>query len=387
MTARLVMLFATLSGSAIPALAQDSQRPVLLAPNPELFPSTQVRSAAMLIDYVPGAVRCGNELVEPVALEAPFPAMVLGNAGRAEQLPVTFRIDADGRPLSIGRVPSRGPIIPSDGPASDISAALAASRFPAGQARPDCRITYEARPIALESAPPALVQRYMVAPHRRLVANGEIFRRIHPSDTTCLTQQVRMRAYPDFDAIPQRSGTWSYAMAGFDIDGGGKPANVRIVSSEGNAALDRATVQAVRQSRFVPKARTGCTYPYYRRSAEPLKAPVMPARESFRPENANCPAELRGKMTPPETASFPQAFHYRRIEGWAAIAFDVAPWGERGNIRVLASEPAAAFGDLARGIVMRAPRTSSETGGTGCVEIVRFVMPADTSDNDERDQD
>ena len=34
----------------------------------------------------------------------------------------------------------------------------------------------------------------------------------------------------------------------------------------------------------------------------------------------------------------------RAIEGWAVIAFDVAPWGGTGNVRVVASEPAADFG-------------------------------------------
>jgi TonB family protein len=72
---------------------------------------------------------------------------------------------------------------------------------------------------------------------------------------------------------------------------------------------------------------------------------------------------------------FPAGFVQRRIEGWAIIAYDVAPWGEIGNVRVLRAEPADAFGYQARDIVRNARQGSSPTGRSGCVDLVRFVMP------------
>lgn len=56
------------------------------------------------------------------------------------------------------------------------------------------------------------------------------------------------------------------------------------------------------------------------------------------------------------------------------IAFDVAPWGQTGNVRVLAAEPAAEFGDAAQQIIRGAVKPPSPTGYTGCVERVRYII-------------
>lgn len=365
-------------GLSVPAAAQsEPPNPVIFAP-----PPTAVPRPAMLIDFEPGVARCGEEVVAPVALERPFPAWTLGRE-QMQPAPIIlrFRIDATGRPLGIARAPGNVLSTASE----DVMPALAASRFPAGRARADCRISYEARAFAMAQAPVPVLQRYLVSPHRRQQGERDLFRSAFPADTTCIdpAPQVRLRAFPDFKAIPQAPGTWSYAMTAFDIDASGKPVNVRIAGSEGNAALDRAALAAVRESRFSPGARKGCTYPYYRRS-EPLKAPAMPDRASFIPTDARCPAELGERIGTP-TVAFPAGFQSRRIEGWAVIAYDVAPWGQRGNPRILASEPAAVFGELARSPVMNLRQAASPTGGTGCIEVVRFAMPP-VGDDAEEDQ-
>ena len=56
------------------------------------------------------------------------------------------------------------------------------------------------------------------------------------------------------------------------------------------------------------------------------------------------------------------------------VAYDVAPWGEPGNIRVLASEPAEAFGTQAGNVIRTARLAPTQAGHTGCVDRVRFVM-------------
>jgi TonB family protein len=182
-----------------------------------------------------------------------------------------------------------------------------------------------------------------------------------------------MRAFPAFEKIPQAHGTLSHSVVGFDIDAGGKPRSVRLVDTSGNAELDRQSLDAVARSSFAPGARTGCTYPYYRRQAEPLKAPDAPPSASFRPEGSTCPEEL-GKWASIPRLEFPPEFLRRGIEGWAAIRYDLAPWGASGNVAVLAAEPAEAFGTQARGIVSQGRRAPS-SGYSGCVTLVRFVLP------------
>jgi outer membrane biosynthesis protein TonB len=129
----------------------------------------------------------------------------------------------------------------------------------------------------------------------------------------------------------------------------------------------------VARSSFEPGARTGCGYSYYRRQPEPLKAPEAPPSASFRPEGSTCPAEL-GQWAFMPRLEFPPEFLRRGIEGWAAIRYDLAPWGATGNLAVLAAEPAEAFGAQAMRIVSQARRAPS-SGYSGCVTRVRFVLP------------
>ncbi|MEN3748956.1 hypothetical protein TPR58_17405 [Sphingomonas sp. HF-S3] len=74
--------------------------------------------------------------------------------------------------------------------------------------------------------------------------------------------------------------------------------------------------------------------------------------------------------------TFRPGFAGRRVEGWAVIGYDIAPWGKTGNVRVLAAEPAAAFGDRAREIATGARQAPSAAGRSGCVDMVHFIMPS-----------
>jgi len=50
---------------------------------------------------------------------------------------------------------------------------------------------------------------------------------------------------------------------------------------------------------------------------------------------------FRTVLSLPPLMPFPSRFRRRAIEGWSEIGFDVAPWRATGNVRVLASTPAA----------------------------------------------
>ncbi len=339
----------------------------------------------MLVDLAGGEVQCDDglagRLVRPIHLERPFPVIVYGRPGwTMPSSRVTFRIDAQGRPLGISHlaVDSLPPDVQGNFyyPPTDIVPALAASRFPAGQARDKCSMMVAPSAFTAEEAPVALVRRYLVSLQSRRRGQDMFFRRAHPAGTDCIgagAPKVRLRAMPAFETIPIEPGGWAYAMIGFDIDGQGRPTRVRILESDGNPALDRASVDSVRRSRFAPEARQGCTYPYYRTSEVPLPAPATPDKASLAPAGASCPQEADWKLMP--RLSFPPGFARRRVEGWAVIGYDVAPWGQTGNVRVLAAEPAAAFGDRAREILTGARQAPSAAGRSGCVDLVRFVMP------------
>lgn len=338
-------------------------------PPPPIFVDEAQATRWQLLAWAPGTVRCGGQVIGAPAM--PRPALVMGfpPQGTAARRAYRFRIDAEGRALSIVQ----------DGAASwasgndDAGAALAAARFPAGPARSDCAIDFTVTATPLDSAPVSDLMAYSILPRTgRLPAAA--WKRIAPAGSTCMEAPRPAplnRAFPDFDALPASPGARDWAMVGYDLDAKGRPRNARVVEGTGNRALDDASVRAVRQSRFTGGARTGCLYPYWR-AAGPLAAPASPDPASLRPEGSNCPAGRPWADAP--RLVYPAAYRQRAVEGWAAIAYDVAPWGEIGNPRIVASEPAAAFGEQAMQIIRSARKQPSPNGATGCVDMVRFVM-------------
>ena len=69
----------------------------------------------------------------------------------------------------------------------------------------------------------------------------------------------------------------------------------------------------------------------------------------------------------------PHGLSARSIEGWADIAFDVATWGEIGNVRVLRAEPTDDFGEAAKRMIERSSAQKS-AGFTNCETRVRYRM-------------
>ena len=79
--------------------------------------------------------------------------------------------------------------------------------------------------------------------------------------------------------------------------------------------------------------------------------------------------------------AYPAPFATRRIEGYAIIGFDTAPWGAVGNVRVIASEPDAAFGMAALQSIANAKVTESDVGHRGCIRRVSFRLPREKAAN------
>lgn len=279
-----------------------------------------------------------------------------------------FTIDAAGRPISIVRASTNyAPF------ADDIGPSLAASRFAQGSVREGCTLTYIARATAVADAPVEDLYSYSVNPIAGpLPRDG--WERISPPGTACLSEPrpaPLVRVFPDFNALPNTPGVRDWSMIGYDIDAGGKPVRVRTLSSTRNVALDRASIIAIQRSRFSGGPRTGCHYPYWRAPAV-LPAPDAPRVSAMIPADSRC--ESVGAWTKGPILSYPDSYRRRSIEGWAIIAFDTAPWGATGNVRILASQPAAEFGERAASMIRAATKPASPQGASGCVQLVRFAM-------------
>jgi TonB family protein len=349
-----------------------------VSPPAIVTPGGDIETAVLSFRAGPARCRGGEERL--VVNEPPLPQVTGWNPGMPAPAPVRlrFRIDSSGRPLGIVEEERRanfsGPYYAS----GDALAAFAASRFAAGTERVDCTIAYDVAVETVVAADRATLYRLVaLQPRPGGPAGGLIFDRTKPPGSNCFDDprlNVRLRAYPAFEEIPQAPGTLSYSFLGFDLDSGGRPQKVRLLGSAGNAELDRQSLDAVRRSRFSPIAKRGCTYTYWRRQTEPLPAPESPPPDAYRPDTASCPKDgTPWAQMPP--LSFPREFERRGIEGWAILKFDVAPWGGVGNVRILAAEPAQLFGLQAAQIVGSARKPPSEQGYTGCVTRVLFRMP------------
>ncbi|SOB87765.1 TonB family C-terminal domain-containing protein [Sphingomonas guangdongensis] len=335
-----------------------------------------------LIDFRAGPVRCAGQEVAATAPIRPIPALgTVRTETTIAPFAIEFDIGADGRTRSIRPAtrPQPTPFIATD----DLQPAVAAARFAPGFPRTRCNVQFEVVAVPVEQAPIALIHRYYSLPHQRGYGEQAVERRIRDELATCNAggpPVMLLRAFPDFERIPQAPGALSMTMVGFDIGRDGRPTRVRTETSDGNPALDAAGRSAVAQSRFrAGAARTGCTYPYHRRQTEPVAAPSLPELASYRPAGSTCEA-LDEDWTLPPRMTFPAPFGRRAIEGVAVVRYDVAPWGQTGNVVVLASEPAAAFGTEAQRIVQQARRAPSATGATGCVERVVFKLPGRGTD-------
>lgn len=321
-----------------------------------------------LVRWLPGDVRCAGAAVSPITLRRPYSTLRYPNAAiPTPPVTLSFDIDDSGRPLSIDRVDGTSGYL-----SADLPAAFAASRFPANAPRKGCTIGYQPTPTPIAEVPIEDLYSYSLTPQggRLPEAGWDRIRAAGDCTKDPRLQPLVTRA-PDLRTLPGTPGVPDWAMLLHDVDAGGRPTNVRVVSTTGNAALDTAAIRAMREWRFAGGPRTGCANPF-RRNAAVLPAPPIPA-DLPKQDDATCPPG-RDWAQPPRLV-FPEPFGRRAIEGWAVIRYDVAPWGEPGNLTVVAAQPSADFGRQAMTVIRSARLKPSDRSRTGCIDRVRFVMP------------
>ena len=310
--------------------------------------------------------RCSDGPLDISRVEAPMAELLWPSGSNLDQ-PVTmrFRIDETGRVFGLKRDPA------GFGLMADLTPSLAASRFASGAPRTECSIMYHPKKTSIAEADLQDLIGYSVFAQQR--TPKEVFDRITPADSNCNVQRpaVLLRAYPDFEKIPATMGRADWSMVQFEIDASGIPLRVKTYRTTGNEPLDKASMDAVAQSRFAKGPRQGCVYPYWRRGGT-LAAPESKELDSYRSEGSNCRQTVEWKYQP--ALVYPDNFRRRDIEGWAVIAFDLAPWGAVGNAKVVAAEPAAEFGEAARQIILGSSTAPSGQGYSGCVVKVRYAM-------------
>lgn len=320
----------------------------------------------VLIVWSAEAVRCGD--AQPKILRAPDPAPALGygTPERPAVLTARFRIDPDGRPLGISRVETD--FVPDS---DDLLPALAAARFAPGIAQPACTVRFVASRQPLATAP--IEQAWFYSVNLRGTPPGQLWERVWSGGGNCTNPAPAplLNVWPDYKALAGQPGRREWAMITYNLDRNGRPVDAQVAAGTANPALDAASVRSIKGSRFEKGARRGCLMPFVR-NADRLAPPEPPSEESLRPKDATCPRELLYVRQP--TLTFPDAYQKRSIEGWAVMAYDVAPWGALGNIRVLQAEPSDDFGNWAKNVLASATKAPSSTGYVGCVDRVLFKI-------------
>ncbi|MBX9816046.1 MAG: energy transducer TonB [Sphingomonas sp.] len=346
------------------ALGGQAAPPALPVPPIVSTPPASAGTAPTRLLVAPrfGPARCiGGD--SPALTLAPRLAVEAGWSGtNAPPVTLSFAIDATGRPHDIERR-GQGDY---DG---RFQAALAVARFAPGVAK-GCTISVTRQSYGLSEAPRALaIEALFFGGVREPALIDAVF---GGAPSNCrVVPSPRVTHFPEFNRLARTPGTASWTILGYDLDARGRVRGAKVEASSGDAELDRAGLRALGASRFQGPARQGCLFRYSRGAGQPLAAPEKPPRTAFKLPGG-CPEDIHARWLAPPRPRFPEAFRARHIEGWAVIGFDVAPWGQPGNARVLNAEPAAVFGEAAKAGIEQARLRVDGDGYRGCVEHVRF---------------
>jgi len=300
------------------------------------------------------------------------PATTLPQLGQS----FTFSVNADGAVTDLKRGPGFAPW-----PGDEQMATIATWRFAPGAPAKGCKLDLAPAQTALADTAPARL--FELAAFER-GATPPAVRAALDKAGNCAQRPRRTPdtiAYPDLRGFNDKSAAPAWAGVRYNIDANGAVRDVRIVAGDGNAAFADAAASSVAESRFQPGSpRTGCHATF---TARPKITPA-PSRQDIKAfERPGDICDLkREAMNVPESKTFPPPYAKKAVAGWAIVRFDVAPWGQIGNVEVVASQPSEAFGIAARGLVSSSHPTAPATGYRGCLVPIIYAVPPPVEDAD-----
>lgn len=328
-----------------------------------------VATTQSLISWTAGPVRCANGEAIATPPRRPWGQLMWGMPP-LRPVTIRFAIDVSGRTHSVRRDVSDAVAF-----GIELEPTLAATQFESGAPKTDCSITYEPKSTPLGQAPVPDLMSYSITPlGGRLPQEGWDRIRAPGNCLDAPPPQPLVRVLPDFSTIPATPGVKDWSMVDYDTDEDGRPVRAVVSHGTGNKALDEASVTAIKQSRFTGGARTGCRYPFWTRAAK-LEASAIPDDVAAPPQGATCKRPYSYAAAPRLT--YPEPYRRRMIEGWAVVSFDVAPWGDIGNVKVVASQPTEEFGTHAVRVMRTARFNPAPSGMSGCIERVIFKLGPD----------
>ncbi|MBB3871998.1 TonB family protein [Brevundimonas mediterranea] len=367
--------------------AKADQRPQDVGPTPPTPSPISVRSGALVgpaqsventILQLPQAeATCEGLAVQPLYSEA-LPAQPSARRGVSDaETILAFSVASDGRTMDIR---------PADAaPAAfdTLQAGLAAWRFSA-QARKDCRLTIRWRSVRLDEAEVPDLLNYFAVTRTTGALRDAVAKRLGGQGADCGDRFGGRRpdtvVFPDFEKGRKPSpGGRSWSVTRWNIDADGRATDVETLGSSGDVDLDSEARRAAAETRMQPgPARTGCVYNLYR-SGETLAAPPLTPEDQREDPLQQCPPAVADRFSVRANPVFPTVFNERSIEGWALIRFDIAPWGQIGNVSVIEAQPAAAFGVDALRLVQSSQATPGFEAGVRCVVPVRYKLRDETA--------
>jgi TonB family protein len=300
------------------------------------------------------------------------PASALPQLGQS----LTFSVDGDGAVIDLKRGPGFAPW------SGDEQIAIVATwRFAPGAPAKGCKFDLAPIQTALADTTPAKLFEIAAVEGRNtppavraaLAKAGDCYQPPRRAPDTI--------AYPDLRAFRDKTASPPWAGVRYGIDASGAVRDVRIVTQSGDPAFADAAAASVAESRFQSgSARTGC-YATFRAKAKTTPAPSRPDIKAFERPGDACDL-TREAMNTPETKTFPPAYAKSGVAGWAIVRFDVAPWGQIGNVEVMASQPSEAFGIAARNLVQSSRPSAPPTGYRGCLVPIIYAIPPSVDDED-----
>ena len=379
---RTIAIITAITGTAFPSFAQ------VLPPPPVLTHGPASSSPALILLDPVAETTCGDTPIQP-AYREDLPPVSASEGPEGPQTSVfRFAVAADGRTRDI-RPDGTGGSSYNYANASrgvTVQANLAAWRFDGG-ARSDCRLTVTYHSTRIEEASPSLLMRYYAVTRDRGPLRDAAARRLSGPTGNCMRpERPRRRAqttsHPDFE-LGQRPppGGYAWTVVRWNVDAAGRYTDIETLGSSGDAVFDAEARRAMGDSRLHPgPPATGCVYNFYRAGPN-LSAPPIPPKEEREDPLQQCPDAIAARLSPVRELPYPPAFRARGIEGWALVRFDIASWGQIGNVAVLEAQPAAAFGEAAQSIVSQRRATPGFEGAIRCVQPVHYRMGADLSED------